>query len=180
QGDYDIDGDVDQDDYTVWRDNYGSNLLLAADGNGNGIIDAGDYTIWRDAFAAASLTASAEAPSAVQEPAVASATATVANDPVTTSGPGGLALSDVFAALAESAADAPQAKHVAFDSRELMLSHDADSLLLLRRWTHDAHGATRATDAALETFSENPQDSELVLSVTRPGARLGGASWKAL
>ncbi len=52
-GDYDIDGDVDQDDYDTWAGSYGSNLLLAADGNRNGRVDAGDYTVWRDAYDAA-------------------------------------------------------------------------------------------------------------------------------
>ncbi|MGL4512381.1 MAG: PQQ-dependent sugar dehydrogenase [Lacipirellulaceae bacterium] len=47
-GDYDIDGDVDQDDYTVWQSNYGSNLLLSADGNRDGLVNAADYTVWRD------------------------------------------------------------------------------------------------------------------------------------
>lgn len=47
QGDYDINGVVDQNDYTVWRSTIGSNLLLAADGNGNGVVDAADYVIWR-------------------------------------------------------------------------------------------------------------------------------------
>ncbi len=53
QGDYDIDGDVDQDDYNVWKNNFGSNLLLAADGNRNGVVDAADYTVWRESFIAA-------------------------------------------------------------------------------------------------------------------------------
>jgi hypothetical protein len=52
QGDYDIDGDVDTDDYTRSKSTFGSNLLLAADGNGNGVVDAADYTIWRDNFGA--------------------------------------------------------------------------------------------------------------------------------
>lgn len=49
-GDYDIDGDVDEDDYSVWRRNFGSTYLLAADGNGNGVVDAADYAVWRDAL----------------------------------------------------------------------------------------------------------------------------------
>jgi hypothetical protein len=52
QGDYDIDGDVDRDDYTVWKNTFGSNLLLAADGNGNGRVDAADYTVWRNQLGA--------------------------------------------------------------------------------------------------------------------------------
>jgi glucose/arabinose dehydrogenase len=66
-GDYDIDGDVDQDDYTVWRSTLGSNLLLAADGNGNGLVDAADYVIWRrnlgNSLGAGAGTSSTTAPS---------------------------------------------------------------------------------------------------------------------
>jgi glucose/arabinose dehydrogenase len=51
-GDYDINGVVDQNDYNVWRANYGSNLLLAADGNRDGAVDTADYIIWRKAFSA--------------------------------------------------------------------------------------------------------------------------------
>jgi hypothetical protein len=46
-GDYDYDGDVDIDDYDVWRISYGENSVLYADGNGNGKIDAADYVVWR-------------------------------------------------------------------------------------------------------------------------------------
>ena len=52
--DYDIDGDVDNNDYAVWRANSGSNLLLAADGNKNAVVDAGDYVLWRKAVSAGS------------------------------------------------------------------------------------------------------------------------------
>ncbi len=47
-GDYDIDGDVDADDYSVWKDNFGSTLLLAADGNHDGVVNAADYSVWRN------------------------------------------------------------------------------------------------------------------------------------
>ena len=78
EGDYDIDGDVDRDDHAVWASNFGSNLLLAADGNGNGVVDAGDYTVWRDAYDAAQSAALAAAtapaletiaPATAEEPA---------------------------------------------------------------------------------------------------------------
>ena len=46
-GDFNIDGAVDNDDYLVWRANFGSNLLLGADGNTNGVVDAADYVVWR-------------------------------------------------------------------------------------------------------------------------------------
>jgi glucose/arabinose dehydrogenase len=52
-GDYNIDGVVNQADHAVWRANYDSNLLLAADGNGNGLVDAADYVVWRKAFSTA-------------------------------------------------------------------------------------------------------------------------------
>lgn len=47
-GDFDSDGDVDQNDFTVWRQNYGATISLGADGNHNGQVDAADYTVWRD------------------------------------------------------------------------------------------------------------------------------------
>lgn len=46
-GDYDADGDVDYDDYTVWHLAYETETS-AADGNSDGVVDAEDYTIWRD------------------------------------------------------------------------------------------------------------------------------------
>lgn len=48
-GDYDADGNVDFDDYAVWRRDVGrTGLGLAADGNGNGTVDAADYALWRN------------------------------------------------------------------------------------------------------------------------------------
>jgi hypothetical protein len=65
-GDYDINGVVDQNDYNVWRANYGSNLLLAADGNRNGIVDTADFVIWRKAFGAAQASAAQAPPAAAR------------------------------------------------------------------------------------------------------------------
>jgi hypothetical protein len=55
EGDYDADNDVDEDDFLLWRANFGTIIpypydpdLLRVDGNRNGIIDAADYTTWRD------------------------------------------------------------------------------------------------------------------------------------
>jgi hypothetical protein len=45
-GDYDTDGDVDEDDYGKWQETFGSSLP-GADGNGNGVVDAADYVVWR-------------------------------------------------------------------------------------------------------------------------------------
>jgi glucose/arabinose dehydrogenase len=64
-GDYNIDGVVNQADHALWRANYDSNLLLAADGNHNGVVDTSDYVIWRKAFnnaPAAGAQAAAAAP----------------------------------------------------------------------------------------------------------------------
>jgi glucose/arabinose dehydrogenase len=50
-GDYDLDGNVDNDDYSVWRRSFGTTSVgLPADGYGNGTIDAADYVIWRNAL----------------------------------------------------------------------------------------------------------------------------------
>jgi len=46
-GDYDHNGTVNQADFTVWRQNFGSTSALDADGNINGVVDAADYAIWR-------------------------------------------------------------------------------------------------------------------------------------
>jgi hypothetical protein len=49
-GDYDHNGTVNQADYTVWRQNFGSTTLLDSDGDLNGIVDAADYDVWRKNF----------------------------------------------------------------------------------------------------------------------------------
>jgi glucose/arabinose dehydrogenase len=89
-GDYDINGVVDQNDYNVWRANYDSNLLLAADGNHNGVVDTADYVIWRKAFGAAPAAgaqAAAAAP-AVSAPAVSAPVVPApASEPVSDSAP---------------------------------------------------------------------------------------------
>lgn len=49
-GDYNGSGQVNNLDYNLWRENFGTNNL-ASDGNQNGVIDAADYVVWRDALA---------------------------------------------------------------------------------------------------------------------------------
>lgn len=51
--DFNNDGEVDEGDYDVWVETYGSTVDLAADGNADGVVDGADYTLWRDAFASA-------------------------------------------------------------------------------------------------------------------------------
>ena len=46
-GDFNLDGTVDAADYTVWRDNLGSNeSILYTAGDGSGTVDVGDYNLW--------------------------------------------------------------------------------------------------------------------------------------
>jgi len=53
-GDYNGNGTVDAADYTLWRDNLGSDFYL--NGNGNeegasaGVVDGDDYSYWVDNF----------------------------------------------------------------------------------------------------------------------------------
>lgn len=58
-GDYNGNGTVGPEDYTVWANTYGSSVTAGsgADGNGDGLVNAADYTVWRDADAASLATA---------------------------------------------------------------------------------------------------------------------------
>ncbi len=47
-GDYNSNGFVDQSDYLIWRQTYGSTISLAADGNLDGVVNGADYVIWRN------------------------------------------------------------------------------------------------------------------------------------
>ncbi|WP_197527044.1 LamG-like jellyroll fold domain-containing protein [Pirellulimonas nuda] len=61
-GDYDRNETIDQDDYNVWRNAFGSTVASpfdGADGNGDGIVDAADYSLWRDYVGATSAPPSA-------------------------------------------------------------------------------------------------------------------------
>jgi hypothetical protein len=48
-GDYDQSGVVDNNDFNVWRANFGevADDAQSVDGNGDGFIDAADYVVWR-------------------------------------------------------------------------------------------------------------------------------------
>lgn len=70
-GDYDIDGDVDNADYTRWRNTFGSGVSPAgnlADGNSNAVVDAGDYVIWRRSLGGNVASASGLSGAVVPEP----------------------------------------------------------------------------------------------------------------
>lgn len=49
-GDYDQNGSVEANDYSVWRDAFSSTITPYIDGNQNGTVDAADYVIWRNKF----------------------------------------------------------------------------------------------------------------------------------
>jgi len=51
-GDYNGDGRVDAADYTVWRNNLGTNVAAGtgADGNRDSTIDGDDYSLWRKTY----------------------------------------------------------------------------------------------------------------------------------
>jgi hypothetical protein len=52
-GDFNLDGNVDAADYTVWRDTKGSTADLRADANGDGSVDQADYDLWKAGAGAA-------------------------------------------------------------------------------------------------------------------------------
>jgi hypothetical protein len=65
-GDYSGNGTVGPEDYDLWKANFGSTTMLAADGNDDGRVDSADYTIWRNHLGASLGSGSGAAlPSAV-------------------------------------------------------------------------------------------------------------------
>ena len=57
-GDYDGNGQIDDEDYLVWRSSFGVTRPSTADGNNDGIVDAIDYVLWRDNLPAVLLASS--------------------------------------------------------------------------------------------------------------------------
>jgi hypothetical protein len=55
-GDYDENGVVDGDDYSLWKLSFSeSGEALLADGNADGVVNLADYSIWRDNLGAVAL-----------------------------------------------------------------------------------------------------------------------------
>lgn len=52
-GDFNLDGQVDSADYTIWQDTQGSTTDLRADANGDGRVDQADYDLWKENAVAA-------------------------------------------------------------------------------------------------------------------------------
>jgi hypothetical protein len=65
--DYDGNGSVGPEDYTVWKANYGS-INSSADGNLDGVVDGADYVAWRHAMNAGSGAGGGLNSAAVPEP----------------------------------------------------------------------------------------------------------------
>jgi hypothetical protein len=63
-GDYDSDGDVDQNDYATWSSDFGKWVAPGggSDGNTSGIVSAADYVVWRDHYAPPVVVASTNVP----------------------------------------------------------------------------------------------------------------------
>lgn len=52
-GDFNRDGLVDQQDYELWRDQFGATGVQLADANSDRVVDAADFTRWRDSYSQA-------------------------------------------------------------------------------------------------------------------------------
>jgi len=61
EGDFNVDGVVNQHDYTLWRDSLGETVTPGTgyDVDGSGEIDAGDYMIWKTNFGTGAPTSAA-------------------------------------------------------------------------------------------------------------------------
>jgi hypothetical protein len=71
-GDYNGDGDVDDEDYALWLQTYGAMDEQPADGNLDGSTSAADYVAWRKSAPQANELLSAPAASSVPETAATS------------------------------------------------------------------------------------------------------------
>jgi hypothetical protein len=70
-GDFDGDGDADEDDFMIWRGSFGASsgaTLSQGDGNHNGSVDAADYTVWRDNYRDSGLGTASASITSVPEP----------------------------------------------------------------------------------------------------------------
>jgi len=72
-GDYNLNGIVQANDYTIWKSNFGQfGEAVPGDGNGDGIVDAADYTVWRDNLGKTLADVPPDAPRGIEARAVGS------------------------------------------------------------------------------------------------------------
>ena len=181
-GDYDLNGFVQQADYSFWKSHYGDNdaIALQADGNGNGIVDTADYTVWRDHFNPGGGSAAGESATALaqqQQVAVetvlslaAAAPSIVTATPELPAAPKALDLAFIDAAFAGRATTTLRGKAAGADAASLRIAaggsapFDRSLLLAARQWQHargpgqqeEGHCAERGGDessAADEVFA---------------------------
>ncbi|MEX2168923.1 MAG: fibronectin type III domain-containing protein, partial [Pirellulales bacterium] len=69
-GDYDLSGVVEEDDYVVWKSEFGNIGEQPADGNGDGTVNAADYTVWRDNLGKTLADVPPDAPRGIEAAAV--------------------------------------------------------------------------------------------------------------
>jgi hypothetical protein len=71
-GDYNYDGDIDNEDYELWARQTGTPFKRASDGNNDGVVDGADYVMWRKlseaAAGAGGMSSFGAATSGVPEP----------------------------------------------------------------------------------------------------------------
>ena len=71
-GDFDLDGDVDDNDLLAWQTGFGTNIgatHMDGDGDGDGDVDGNDFLIWQSQFGSSGSSAGASpALGAVPEP----------------------------------------------------------------------------------------------------------------
>ena len=69
-GDFNDDGQVDLDDYVVWRNNLGgdeSTGVLNGNGNNDGLVDTADYASWKANFGQSNFTGDYPPPASAQQ-----------------------------------------------------------------------------------------------------------------
>ena len=156
-GDYDLDGDVDRQDYAFWKSHFRATagVGLQADGNGNGIVDAADYTIWRNNLGATAggggSMLAAESPAS--GPVAAPLAAAAANEPARSP------LVSTFATFSTDVAAAESTMVERDPSRaDLLASIPTVGSRVPIQPPHVLHARFRAADRVLERWTQRGRE----------------------